>query len=155
MARTDTRLRTLKPEKGKDERLGGCRYCHKGLISAERSGGCKGDMTELRNLGLVCQPCGSRDRETKVFLRANEAEAWLEGLTVSPTGSGRPTFDRPQCQRRASFLLLASQVDGSVLVPHQPGRVCRVCHLGRAIKVDAEPIGNGRHHKAARDLAVS
>jgi hypothetical protein len=49
-------------------------------------------MTELRSLRLVCQSCGSRERETTVFLRAGEAEAWLEGLTLSPMGGGRPSF---------------------------------------------------------------
>lgn len=30
--------------------------------------------------------------EAKVFVRAGQAEAWLEGLTVSPMDAGRPTF---------------------------------------------------------------
>jgi DNA-directed RNA polymerase subunit RPC12/RpoP len=48
-----------------------CRGCgHKALVPAERFGDCKGDMTELRNLRLVCQSCGNRERETNVFLRA-------------------------------------------------------------------------------------
>jgi DNA-directed RNA polymerase subunit RPC12/RpoP len=70
-----------------------CRGCgHKALVPAERFGGCKGDMTELRSLRLVCQSCGSRERETTVFLRAGEAEAWLEGLSLSPMGGGGPSF---------------------------------------------------------------
>ena len=70
-----------------------CRGCkRRALVPAERFGGCKGDMTELRRLRLVCQACGSRERDTKVFLRAGEAEAWLEGLTVSPIGGGGPAF---------------------------------------------------------------
>ncbi|HZV92885.1 MAG TPA: hypothetical protein VFF72_06675, partial [Caldimonas sp.] len=32
-----------------------CRACgHKGLIPAERFGGCKGDMTQLERLRLAC-----------------------------------------------------------------------------------------------------
>ena len=70
-----------------------CRGCgRKALVPADRFGGCKGDMTELRRLRLVCQSCGSRERETRVFLRAGQAEAWLEGLTVSPVDGSRPTF---------------------------------------------------------------
>jgi hypothetical protein len=70
-----------------------CRGCgRKALVPAERFGGCKGDMTALRSLRLVCQSCGGRECETKVFLRAGEAEAWLEGLTLSPTGGGGPSF---------------------------------------------------------------
>jgi len=34
----------------------------------------------------------SRERETKVFLSAGEAEAWLEGLVVSTVDGSRPTF---------------------------------------------------------------
>jgi hypothetical protein len=70
-----------------------CRGCkRRALVPADRFGGCKGDMTELRSLRLVCRACGSRERETKVFLRAGEAEAWLEGLIVSPVDGSRPTF---------------------------------------------------------------
>jgi hypothetical protein len=68
----------------------GCK--RRALVPAERFGGCKGGMTELRSLRFVCQLCGSRDRETKIFLRVGEAEAWLEGLTVSPIGGGGPAF---------------------------------------------------------------
>jgi hypothetical protein len=53
----------------------------KALVPADRFGACKGDMTELRRLRLVCQSCGSRERDTKVFLRAGEVEAWLEGVS--------------------------------------------------------------------------
>ena len=61
-----------------------CRGCgRKALVPANRFGGCKGDMTELRKLRFVCQSCGSRECETKVFLSAGKAEAWLEGLIVS------------------------------------------------------------------------
>ena len=70
-----------------------CRGCkRRALVAADRFGGCKGDMTELRRLRLVCQSCGSRERETTVFLRVGEAEAWLEGLTLSPVDGGRPAF---------------------------------------------------------------
>jgi hypothetical protein len=70
-----------------------CRGCgRRALVPADRFGGCKGDMTELSDLRLVCQSCGSRDRDTKVFVRAGDAEAWLERLIVSPTDGGRPAF---------------------------------------------------------------
>jgi hypothetical protein len=70
-----------------------CRGCgRKALVPAERFDGCKGDMTQLSRLPLVCHTCGSRDRETRVFLRAGEAEAWLEGLVVSTVDGSRPTF---------------------------------------------------------------
>jgi hypothetical protein len=70
-----------------------CRECgRRALVPADRFGGCKGDMTELRKLRLVCQSCGSREHDTKVFLRAGDAEAWLERLIVSPVDGGRPTF---------------------------------------------------------------
>ncbi len=49
-----------------------------GADTGERFGSCKGDMTELRSLRLVCQSCGSRDFDAKVFLRDLEPEAWLE-----------------------------------------------------------------------------
>jgi hypothetical protein len=70
-----------------------CRRCgRKALVPAERFGSCKGDMTELRKLRLVCQACGSRERETRVFLRAGEAEAWIEGLVVSPVDGHGSAF---------------------------------------------------------------
>jgi hypothetical protein len=73
-----------------------CRGCgRKALVPANRFGGCKGDMTELRKLRFVCQSCGSRECETKVFLSAGKAEAWLEGLIVSRVDGGRPTFRLP------------------------------------------------------------
>jgi len=53
-----------------------CRECgRKAQVPADRFGGCKGDMTELRSLRLVRQSCGSREPATKVFLSAGEAEA--------------------------------------------------------------------------------
>jgi hypothetical protein len=70
-----------------------CRGCgRKALVPAVRFGGCKGDMIELRELRLVCLSCGSRERKTKVFLSAGDAEAWLEGLIVSPMKGGWPAF---------------------------------------------------------------
>ena len=51
--------------------------------------------TRLEPLGtpaLVCQSCGSREREAKVFMRAGETEAWLEALSVSQVHCSRPTF---------------------------------------------------------------
>jgi hypothetical protein len=61
-------------------------------VPADRFGGCKGDMREIHSLRLVCSSCGVRDWEAKVFLRAGQAEAWLEGLTVSPMDGGGPIF---------------------------------------------------------------
>jgi len=49
-------------------------------------------MTELRRLRLACTACGSRDFQSTVFLREGHAEAWLEGLTVSPIDGSQPTF---------------------------------------------------------------
>ena len=70
-----------------------CRGCkRRALVPVDRFGGCKGDMTELRRLRLVCQSRGWRERETTVFLRTDEAEAWLEGLLVSPVDGDRPTW---------------------------------------------------------------
>jgi hypothetical protein len=38
-----------------------CRGCgRKVLVPADRFGGCKGDMIELRKLRLVCSSCGAR-----------------------------------------------------------------------------------------------
>jgi len=45
------------------------------LVPADRFGGCKGEMTDLRALRLVCQSCGSRRREAKVFRSDGEDEA--------------------------------------------------------------------------------
>jgi hypothetical protein len=79
-----------------------CQGCgRKVLVPADRFGGCKGDMTELCRLRLVCQSCGSRERETKVFLSAGEAEAWLERLIVSPVDGRRPTPSRALAEPRA------------------------------------------------------
>jgi hypothetical protein len=70
-----------------------CRGCgHKGLIPAERFGGCKGDTTKLRSLSLACTACGSRDFQTTVFLTKGHAEGWLEGLTLLPVDGIRPQF---------------------------------------------------------------
>jgi len=69
-----------------------CLACHRrALIPADRLGTCKGDMRAIDSLRLVCSSCGARDWEATVFNAADEAEAWLEGLVVSPMG-GRPTF---------------------------------------------------------------
>ena len=85
-----------------------CRGCgHKALVPAERFGGCKGDMTELRRLRLACTACGSRDFQSTVFLREGHAEAWLEGLTVSPIDGSQPTSIRRRC-RRGSWAATAS-----------------------------------------------
>jgi hypothetical protein len=34
----------------------------------------------------------ARDWQATVFIRAGQAEAWLEGLTMSPMAGGGPTF---------------------------------------------------------------
>jgi hypothetical protein len=68
----------------------GCR--RRSLVPAERFGACKGDMREIHSLRLVRSSCGARDWEAKVFIRAGQAEAWLDGLTVSPVDGGRPAF---------------------------------------------------------------
>jgi len=70
-----------------------CLGCtRRAFVPAERFGVCKGDMRQIHNLRLVCSSCGARDWEAKVFLRAGQSEAWLEGLVVSPMDGGRPTF---------------------------------------------------------------
>jgi hypothetical protein len=61
------------------------------LIPAERLGACNGDMHRIDRLRLVCSACGARDRQATISNRAVKAEAWLEGLSVSPLGVGRPT----------------------------------------------------------------
>jgi len=68
----------------------GCR--RKALIPAERLGACKGDMTAIDSLCLVCTACGARDWQARIFMREGEAEAWLEGAVLSPMDGGRPTF---------------------------------------------------------------
>jgi hypothetical protein len=45
----------------------------------------KGDVRELWTLRFKCSACGS------LFV-GNEAEAWLEGLTVRPAVGRRPAF---------------------------------------------------------------
>jgi hypothetical protein len=50
----------------------GCK--RRALVPAERFGGCKANMREIRSLRLVCSSCGARDWEAKVFIRAGQAE---------------------------------------------------------------------------------
>lgn len=68
----------------------GCK--RRALVPAERFGGCQGDMTELRSLRLVCSSCGGRDVASEVFIRAGDAEAWVERLVVSKADGSRPSF---------------------------------------------------------------
>ena len=70
-----------------------CLGCHRRvLVPADRFGTCKGDMRAIDSLRLVCSSCGARDWQSTVFNAAGEAEAWLEGLVVSPMDGGGPTF---------------------------------------------------------------
>lgn len=70
-----------------------CRSCgHRALAFADKIDECRADMTELRDLRFKCSACGSRDWRGWLFFKTAEAEAWLEGLVVSPIGDGRPGF---------------------------------------------------------------
>jgi len=69
-----------------------CTACgHRALAFGGRLDDFKGNMRELRTLRFTCSACGSRAWRGWLFV-GNEAEAWLEGLTVSPVGGGGPTF---------------------------------------------------------------
>jgi hypothetical protein len=61
------------------------------LAFGDRLDDFKGNMRELRTLRFTCSACGSRDWRGWLFI-ANEAEAWIEGLTVSLMGGDGPTF---------------------------------------------------------------
>jgi hypothetical protein len=39
-------------------------------------------------------------------------------------------------------------------MPHQTGLVRCIRHVRRLVETDSQPIGNGRHHEAAQDLAA-
>jgi hypothetical protein len=49
-------------------------------------------MTELPTCALFASRAAARERETKLFLRADAPEGWLEGLIVSPVDGSRPTL---------------------------------------------------------------
>jgi hypothetical protein len=49
-------------------------------------------MRELRTLRFKCTACGAYDWTGWLFVTAAEAQAWLQGLVVSPMDGGRPSF---------------------------------------------------------------
>ena len=57
-----------------------CRSCERRvLVPLDKLGTRGSDMTPLHTLPLKCAACGGREVELWLFVKRDEAEAWLDG----------------------------------------------------------------------------
>ena len=57
-----------------------CRACERrALVPLDKIGAGRGNMTLLQSLPLTCSGCGGREVELWLFVKRDEAEAWIDG----------------------------------------------------------------------------
>ena len=57
-----------------------CRSCERrALVPLDRIGAGRGNMKLLHSLPLTCSGCGGREVELWLFVKGDEAEAWIDG----------------------------------------------------------------------------
>lgn len=68
-----------------------CRACgRRNLVAAERLGAHDGNMTELRELRLVCSRCDGRDVEARIFRSQQQLDDFVAGLPETKIAPADP-----------------------------------------------------------------